>query len=406
MMPADAYSPCINPCAGQLSIDSLSQIKVYCSQFWGIKHAVNAVKNHTLHEDSGLLCIHCKTLSILNKFNHQIIEYKKITDYHENITTLEQLDELEVRLITLEYDLQNLKKYHSKIALINKAIKRIPKHIEMDNASKIIKEFNDQIADCKSMAQYDENISNKKQLEKLEERLDELDDYSKSLERLWRALPTACKPLYKDPLLIKGWLQNPRNQHVLANVTSLRLNGYITILPVDLSKVPNLQELDLSVNRLTVFPEWISRYLTIRKLNLSCNDLKEFPITICQCSALESLNISNNKIEKLPKKILQLSNLTELNLRMNMITVIPHWIRRSKILKVLNLSYNELKELPIMMCQCPALEILDVSNNWIEELPLAFTIWKGIRELLIAQGRTNSRQLEIIDLTGNPVTYR
>ena len=102
---------------------------------------------------------------------------------------------------------------------------------------------------------------------------------------------------------------------------------------------------------------------------------------------------------------MQLSNLIELNLRMNKITTIPMWIRRSTTLKVLNLSYNELREIPIMMSQCPALEILDVSNNWIEELPLVFTIWKDVRELLIAKRRANLRQLETINLTGNPIAY-
>ena len=268
-MLTDAYSQCTNPYTRQMCIDNFNQIKNYCSQFLGIKHAINVVKHHALHENPELLCIHCKVLSILNEFNYQITDYKKITDYHENITNLKQLDELEVRLIMLECSLQELKKYYSKVTIINEAIKKIPSHIEMNNAPKIIKEFNDQIADCKRIVSYDGDISNENQLRKLEERLDRLDIYNKSLKRLWQVLPIAHKPSYQDPFLIRGWLEDPQNQHLLANVVSLRLSSHTTVLPIDLSKVPNLQELDLSLNRLTVFPEWISRYSTLKKLNLS-----------------------------------------------------------------------------------------------------------------------------------------
>lgn len=404
-MSINTCSQCANPLTQKVCIANFNQIKTYRSQFQDIRKAVGIIKRCTLR-NSELMCIHRKAQSIFDKFNQRIADYKNSADYHENITSLQQLDELETRLIVIESNLQKLKKYRSKITLVKKAIKKIPRDIEIGRASEIIKKFNKQLANYKRMASYQENISNEDQLRELEQRLSELGFYNKPLKKLWRVLPIACKPRYQDPFQMREWFQNPQNQHLLANVTSLRLNSLITVLPPELSKLSNLTELDLSSNRLTVFPEWISRYPTLKKLNLSFNKLENFPIAICQCITLENLDISNNQIKELPKEILQLSHLTELNLRMNKITAIPDWIRRSTKLKVLNLSYNELREIPIIMSQCLALEILNVSNNFIENLPSVFTMWKDVRELLIAKGRTNLGQLEEINLTNNPAEYR
>lgn len=405
-MSINTCSQCANPHTWKMYTDSFNQIKTYRSQFQDIRKAVGIIKRCSLYRNLRFTCIHLKAQSILDDFNQRITEYKNIADYHETITSLKQLDELETRLIVIESNLRKLKKYRSKATLINKAIKEIPSDIEIDTSPEVIEKFNDQIANYKRMAYYQENISDENQLRELEERLDELGIYNKSLKKLWQALPIACKPAYRDSFLIREWLQSPQNRHLLANVTNLRLNGYITALPLDLSKITNLQELDLSLNRIKVFPEWISRYSTLKKLNLSLNKLKKFPIAICQCITLENLDMSNNRIKELPKEILQLSHLTELNLSMNKITAIPDWIRRFTTLKVLNLSYNQLSELPIIMSQCLALEILDVSNNYIENLPSVFTMWRDVRKLLIAKGRTNLGQLEEIDLTGNPADYR
>lgn len=404
MMPIGMDSQFSNPATRQLGIDNLNQIKDYRSQFWCIKRAVSMVKHHTLHRSPASFCTHCRAVYILNEFNRQIADYKKIVGHHENITTLEQLDSLETQLIMLELDLQRLKRYRSKVTFIRQAIRRIPRCIEIDNAPEVIREFNKQIAHCKSLVKYDENISNKKQVEELEKQLDELDVYNQSLSRLWAVLPIKYKP-YWNPFLIKKWFESPQNQHALASVTSLRLSDHITRLPEELSNVMNLQELDLSVNRLKVFPEWISRYSALRKLSLSCNQLKEFPIAICQCTTLESIDMTNNRIERLPREVLQLSHLTECNLRLNRILAIPNWIRKFSKLKVLNFSYNGLNQLPFAICQCPALETLDVSNNWIEELPLVFSIWKQVRELRVAKSQASPKQLETIKLEGNPYAY-
>jgi len=173
-MSTNICSQCTNPYTRNMYIDNFNQIKAYRSQFEDIKYAINVMKKSALHKNSKLICIHRKVQSILDDFNHQITDYKKIADYHENITSLKQLDELEARLIVSEYNLRKLKKYPSKITLIKKAIRKIPNDIERGNALEIIKEFNSQIASYKRMTYYKENISNENQLRELEQRLDEL----------------------------------------------------------------------------------------------------------------------------------------------------------------------------------------------------------------------------------------
>jgi Leucine-rich repeat (LRR) protein len=264
----------------------------------------------------------------------------------------------------IESELEKMKGYNAKFSLvgkaINKVIKNIPKNIEMREVLQRIKKFNEQIADCKDIAYYYENICSAEQLTELEERLNAC---NQCLVELWRALPIRNKARYRSIPLISKWFKNPQNQILLDRVTILTLTSRdIAILPIEFLQLHNLQYLDLSVNRivslpewmnrltalktlnlshnkLEKIPEWIGRYTTLRKLDLSYNKLEKLPTGISQCAALERVNVSNNQIKEFPKELLCLRQLIELNISMNQITSIFKVVSELTVLRTVRLTY-------------------------------------------------------------------
>ncbi|EGR30049.1 serine-threonine protein kinase, putative [Ichthyophthirius multifiliis] len=78
------------------------------------------------------------------------------------------------------------------------------------------------------------------------------------------------------------------------------------------------------------------------KLNLQNKQISLLPIDIYQLTQLEVLDLSNNKLNSLDSKISQLQNLKVLNLQNNNISNLPQQLLNLKNLQVLNVSNNPL----------------------------------------------------------------
>lgn len=95
--------------------------------------------------------------------------------------------------------------------------------------------------------------------------------------------------------------------------TTLNLSGKgLTKIPSEIFTQTSLEQLDLSMNKLTGAPQAEIRQLAnLKTLNLSGNSLTGLPAELGQLRHLEVLDVSNNQLTGLP---LELGNLTQLRI--------------------------------------------------------------------------------------------
>ncbi|NCN07924.1 leucine-rich repeat domain-containing protein [Candidatus Falkowbacteria bacterium] len=132
-------------------------------------------------------------------------------------------------------------------------------------------------------------------------------------------------------------------------LTSLVLSGCNIIgIQYDQSNVSTQQnqevtanKLDISNKALTRLPDYIIRLDNLEELNISNNKLTgSLPAEIKNLSKLKILDLSNNLMTGIPAEIGQLPNLEILNLANNQLTGLPYELGNLKNLKTLNLSGN------------------------------------------------------------------
>ena len=144
----------------------------------------------------------------------------------------------------------------------------------------------------------------------------------------------------------------------------------IEFISDDISKLSNLEVLDISGNKIKIVSAGICRLQSLRQLNLSTNEIAILPSELCNMRALSSLNISNNKISVLPMEVGNLHSLTNLNISNNEVKRLPDSIGSLSNLQKLDVSKNMLVELPTTIGDLKKLEILTVNDNELVELPV------------------------------------
>jgi len=113
-------------------------------------------------------------------------------------------------------------------------------------------------------------------------------------------------------------------------------------LPVEITRLSNLANLDLSDNLLTNLPPEIATLTSLTSLNLSDNQLTSLLPEITSLTKLASLDLSRNQLTSLPPEIISLTNLTSLDLSKNHLTSLPPEIAKLINLTSLDLSRNNL----------------------------------------------------------------
>lgn len=99
-------------------------------------------------------------------------------------------------------------------------------------------------------------------------------------------------------------------------------------------------------------------------LNLSNQNLNKLPSNVLKMSNLEELNISNNKLTgALPGEIRNLKSLRILDASFNQMTGVPAEIGQLENLEILDLSNNKLTGLPYEMANLKRLKQLNLSGN-------------------------------------------
>lgn len=107
--------------------------------------------------------------------------------------------------------------------------------------------------------------------------------------------------------------------------------------PEGIFLLPNLQELDLSKNRLTELHDSLGKLSRLQILNVSGNDLEVFPKSIGQLQNLKKLLANKNKLISLPSQIGDLTQLRILDLWSNDIAHFPEHMKNMKSLRKLDL---------------------------------------------------------------------
>lgn len=201
--------------------------------------------------------------------------------------------------------------------------------------------------------------------------------------------------------LINTWMhQHIKNLYLFGN-------GLVS-LPEEIANLTNLEELNLGGNSLSHLPNSIGNLINLRKLDLGYdpvplgqegdlfpeplrNKIKNLPPQISKLKNLEYLNLGWNELEEIPKEIGNLSKLRLLYLERNKITKIPNEIRNLTNLKYLDLRGNNLPIPP---------EILQKVNEPKIILDYYFSIFnnqrKQIREtklLILGQGSVGKSSL-------------
>ncbi|MBS9783382.1 MAG: hypothetical protein KGV46_02390 [Pasteurella sp.] len=173
-----------------------------------------------------------------------------------------------------------------------------------------------------------ESINQLSQLEKFYFRENNVLDISYVIQDL----PTQLKELdlrnnrlttYESISLVTfGFLKNrltkfPENISQLSKFEPVFKEYYLIQLPECISRLSELEKLNISYCELAVLPNSIGQLSKLKELNLSGNELFELPESIGNLSQLKNLDLWSNYLTDLPKTISKLEQLEEFNIMAN-----------------------------------------------------------------------------------------
>ena len=150
-------------------------------------------------------------------------------------------------------------------------------------------------------------------------------------------------------------------------------------LPIACCLLPTLlfsQLLDSSTLRLARvydnMPEALEHPNNVYRLSLRGKKLRAFPMDILKFKNLQELDLSRNKIDSLPDEIDTLISLQVLDISSNKVEAFPRTIGKLKNLKKIAAGRNEIAAIPSEICELENLEILDLWSNQIMSFPEEF----------------------------------
>lgn len=185
--------------------------------------------------------------------------------------------------------------------------------------------------------------------------------------------------------------------------------------PAGLGELHQLEELDLSFNRLTHLPEeTLARLQHLRALDVDHNRLAAFPAVLLELQALEELDCSGNRLlGALPEGIAALRRLKVLWLSGTGLATLPDGLCQLSALESLMLDGNQLRALPDGFGGLRRLKTLNLSSNLLADFPACLLALAGLEELylsrnqlgLLPSGLCQLRQLRALWLDNNRLRY-
>ncbi|XP_072293691.1 uncharacterized protein lrrc18a [Eucyclogobius newberryi] len=147
-----------------------------------------------------------------------------------------------------------------------------------------------------------------------------------------------------------------RRRLILANMG-------IVDFPKCVLKLGNIDELDLSRNRIEKIPNHIGDIQSLKVLDLHSNRLQSVSEAMGNLKNLEYLNLSNNFINTLPSTVGSLTKLKVFNIGMNKLDCLPTSMEKLQNLEELRLFDNQFKTLPNFVNNLPSLMNLNLTRN-------------------------------------------
>jgi hypothetical protein len=130
----------------------------------------------------------------------------------------------------------------------------------------------------------------------------------------------------------------------------------------------NLEYLDLSFNNIDEIPDNFKRLISVKILLLKRNSLTTLPHSLFEMENLQELNLTDNKLTKVPN--LNYVKLVKLNLSMNLLEYFECQVNTNNPrLTYLILAHNELKEIPKDISKFKKLKHVALDYNKIKEIP-------------------------------------
>lgn len=169
--------------------------------------------------------------------------------------------------------------------------------------------------------------------------------------------------------LLLVWLNqnthnNFKNINELKELTHLNISkSQLIQVPIWLIELKNLKSIHAEENKITDFLKYDIKYLqNLEEIDLSSNKLKEIPIGIHELKYLKKLNVALNEINEIPEWMKNNQSLTFFNICVNKIKELPFWIKSLNNLEELYLCDNPTMELPSSLGDFSKLKILSISN--------------------------------------------
>ena len=160
-----------------------------------------------------------------------------------------------------------------------------------------------------------------------------------------KSLITNSGTLNDEPTGYYVWLSLLINNPSLDTIKIKELdltNGYLKKLPINFSKLQNLQKLNLQLNKLEKFPDEVLKLKNLTHLHLGWNKIKIIPDKIYQLQNIQSLMLGNNLILENSKNLGNLKNLQHLDIGSNYLDEFPSCIfRLMNLLNINFINYND-----------------------------------------------------------------
>ena len=189
---------------------------------------------------------------------------------------------------------------------------------------------------------------------------------------------------YSSTLIVQQQRQRRLSSRAEVNTTAITVilleQNSLDSVPIELFRLPNVIEINLSNNHLTKLPE-LQGYsswecVQLEELNLNRNLLVKLPSYIWTLPGLIKLSVSHNKLESLlpdrgreiDDKMLSFT-LESIDFSHNQLKVLPRFVFDLQSLKKVTLHHNSLDALPETLWSCTTLQELIVSNNLLTSLP-------------------------------------